>query len=269
MLKKLFLLAALLGCLAAQAWAGVMVNGELTRIHNVQPGDKTEGVLVLKNTGTESASVKIYQTDYLFSSDGSNHYGKPGELPRSNAAWITLYPADRITIPPSATASINYSLQVPARQDLTGSYWSMVMLELLPEASGAELSGEKGRIKAGVQTILRYGIQIVANIGDSGTRNVKFLEKKLSYAQGKKTLELDIENTGERELKPLVYVELFNADGTYAGKFECPPTRFYPGCSIKCTFDLSSLAKGTYKTLVVADNGDEYVFGAQYDLTLD
>jgi len=42
--------------------------------------------------------------------------------------------------------------------------------------------------------------------------------------------------------------------------------RIYPGTSVRHKIDLSSLPGGKYMALVVADNGDEYIFGAQYTL---
>ena len=50
------------------------------------------------------------------------------------------------------------------------------------------------------------------------------------------------------------------------GRFEAGRMGIYPGCSARFRIDLSGLPAGRYKAIVVADCGDENVFGAQYDL---
>ena len=246
--------------------AGISVIGGLTREKTVKPGEKVEGIILLKNSGEGLSEVKVYKTDYLFSADGKNIYGEPGSIPRSNSRWITLSP-NRLTLNPGETVSVHYTVQVPDIPDMTGTYWSMIMVEPIPETSPL-IRGEKGKARVGVQTIIRYGIQIVTDMSNTGTRKVRFLDKKLISEKGNRILQIDIENTGERWLSPLVWIELYNIEGINLGRFESGRMRVYPGCSVRHKVDLTNVPKGMYKSLVIADNGDEYIFGAQYDLEI-
>ncbi|MBS3917994.1 MAG: hypothetical protein KG012_03800 [Deltaproteobacteria bacterium] len=248
--------------------AGVSVIGRLSQEKTVRPGEKFEGIIFLKNKGEGPGEAKVYQTDYFFFADGRNIYGEPGEIPRSNAKWISLSPT-RITIPPNQTSSVHYTVQIPENPDLKGTYWSMVMVEPMAGASPEGVEGEKGKIKLGLQTIVRYGVQIVTDIGDTGVRKIRFLDRKLLSDGGKRFLQINIENTGERWLSPLVWVEIYNEQGQSIGRFESGKFRIYPGCSVRHKIDLTEVPKGKYKALLVADNGDEYVFGARYDLGIE
>lgn len=116
--------------------------------------------------------------------------------------------------------------------------------------------------------VMRYGIQMVTHIDDTGIRKIKFSEPKIAKEEGVKTLQIDIENTGERWVRPKVWIELFTLEGTSAGTVEGPKSRIYPGTSVRIKFDLSKIIAGTYKTLVVADCGDEDLFGANYTLKI-
>ena len=49
-------------------------------------------------------------------------------------------------------------------------------------------------------------------------------------------------------------------------RFETDRKRLYPGTSVRYSVDLTEVASGSYQALVVVDNGDEHVFGAQYGL---
>jgi len=110
---------------------------------------------------------------------------------------------------------------------------------------------------------------MLTHIGDTGTRKIKFLDKKLFSQDGKTILQMDIENIGERWLTPTLWVELYDNQGTELGRFESGKRRIYPSCSVRYKVDLTDVPEGKYKALVVADNGDEYVFGAKYDLGIE
>ena len=267
-MKKIIFFLLFFIILADFSFACVSVIGGLSREKNVKPGEKFEGIIYLKNNGESSCQVKVKQTDYLFYADGKNIYGEPGGISRSNARWISLSPV-RLTVPPKETASVYYIVQVPENPDLKGSYWSMVMVEPIPETSPESTKEEKGKVKVGIQTIVRYGIQIVTNFSDAGERKIRFLDKKLFSQDKKRLFEFDIENTGERSLSPVVWVELYSKDGMNIGRFESSKLRIYPGCSVRHKVDLTDVPKGKYKALVVADSGDENVFGAQYDLEME
>ena len=282
-MKKILCALLFAVALAHSSFAGVSVIGQLTREESVQPGEKFEGTIKLQNTGETACQVSVYQTDYLFYADGSNVYGEPGSTARSNADWLSVSPK-RLTVPPNEMALVHYSGQVPPVRklasvlsdlqvtespDLVGTYWSMVMIEPVPETGPETGEEEPGKVKFGIQTKVRYGIQIVSNIGDTGTPKIKFLDKRLIRQEGKTILRLDIENTGQRWLSPGVWVELYDGGGMQVGRFEGAKKRIYPNCSVRHEVELSGVARGKYKALVVVDNGDQYVFGAKYDLEIE
>lgn len=246
--------------------ASVSVVGGLSREMTVQIGQTYQGIIFLKNHGEKSQEVKLYQTDYLFFSDGTNIYGEPGELERSNANWLSLSPT-RVEVPPGGTVSISYILEVPDNDSLVGTYWSMLMVEPLVEMK--ELP-ENDQTRLGIRQVVRYGMQFVTHIGDTGRCELKFpthpklLVKK---KEGRKVFQLDLENTGQHSLRPEVWVELYNEEGLLIGRFESGRKRIYPGTSVRHSIDLSDVPKGKYDVLVVADNGDDYFpVGAQYTL---
>ncbi len=73
---------------ALPSFSIIAVNGSLGRQYEVAPGKSYEGTIELMNPDAAPQEVRVYQTDYSFSSDGTVAYGEPGRLPRSNARWI-------------------------------------------------------------------------------------------------------------------------------------------------------------------------------------
>ena len=247
--------------------AEVMVTSGLTQEEICEVGETYKGVITLSNTSSEPQEVKIYQTDYLFFCDGRNIYGEPGEFHRSNANWITLTPPI-LTVPPNGMSTVSYTVDVPDDENLVGTYWSMLMVEPLSEAPPEEVKAEEEEIKIGIRTVIRYGIQIVTNIGDSGKRELEILDRQLTREGEDYLLSLDLENTGEHWLRPEVRAEIYDEEGRLLGKKEGGKYRIYPGTSVRATLNLGALSKGKYKVLVVIDNGDQYIWGAQYSLNL-
>jgi hypothetical protein len=266
MKSTLFLFLVLTLSLAGSCFGSVAVVGSLARHHNVQPGETFEGIILLKNTGAEAVEMQIVQNDYLFSADGANHYDKPGTQPRSNAAWLAVSPS-RATLPPQGTASVYYKGKIPQDAVVAGTYWSMIMIE--PVATPApEVKGAKDQIAMGLQTRTRFAVQIVSEIGTTGTEELKVQDKSLVVNEGKTTLHLDVANTGERVQIPALWAELYNAQGISLGRFEGGRWRIYPGCSVRYKVDLTDVPAGKYTAMVVMDTGGEYVTGAQYSLEL-
>jgi hypothetical protein len=251
-----------------QAESSVAIVGGLTHVRVVTAGETYSGVILLRNIGEEPEEVKVYQVDYLFFCDGRNIYGEPGKGPRSNAGWITVSPKSTI-IPAKETATIHYTINVPDNETLTGTYWSMFMVEGIPKDSPEASQPEKTESSFGIKQVFRYGVQMVTQIGETGSRKLKYLKTKLLREDEKKILQVDIENSGERWLRPLLWAELYDEKGSYIGRFEAGRLRIYPETSVRFRVDLSQVPKGHYKALVVADCGGNAVFGATYTLRFE
>jgi hypothetical protein len=259
------MLLILFGSKSTFAAANIKIVGALTHEKVTSAGANYDGNFLVRNAGTSSCQVRIYLVDYLFQSDGTNTYGKPGSTPYSNANWIT-FGANWLTIPAGETATVNYRVQVPQNSGLRGTYWSMVMVEPVED----QMMAGQGQKKAlGIQAVIRYGIQLVTNIGDTGIRRIQFLDKKMIVSGGQRFLQLDIKNSGERWLSPTVSLQLYNHEGKLLGDVRTNKIRIFPSCSVRSKLALPNIPRGKYKALVIIDNGDQYVFGANYDLVIE
>jgi len=265
--KSLILFMLALLCGLTPCFAGINIRGSLTQEKAAKPGETYRGIIVIQNSGKAPSEAKIYQTDYLFFCDGRNFYSDPGKSPRSNAGWITLK-TRRMTLPPGQAAEIPFTAKIPEDASLSGTYWSMIMVEELSRPEPNSDKEKEGDVQVGVKTVLRYGVQVVTHIENSGLRKLKFSKTELKRENNKVILQLDIENTGERWLRPSLSAELFDNKGKLVGRFMGGNFRVYPATSVRMKIELSGVPKGTYKAMVIADNRDDHVFGAQYTLTI-
>jgi hypothetical protein len=258
----------LLLLVAVTSGAEVMVSGGLTYEHEVAPGKTYEGSFTVQNPDKEPREVKVYQTDYLFYADGATYYGDPGTMPRSNTRWLTFTPK-QFTVPGGEEVTIRYIVQVPNDARLAGTYWSLLMVEPVgPDSPESSLQTAKDRVSVGVRQVLRYAVQVVTHIGQTGTGKLKFAKVQLASTDGRRRLLVDAENTGERWLRGPLWVELYDGGGALVGRYDAIRLRIYPGTSVRYTVDLSGVMAGTYKALIVIDCGGDDVFGANLNLVL-
>jgi hypothetical protein len=157
---------------------------------------------------------------------------------------------------------------VPAERALSGTYWSLLMVEDAAPSGPAPDDRGQPDLQVGLKSVLRYGIQIVTDIGNTGTRKVRFENARLQSAQGRCLFSIDVENVGESWLRPVMSAELFDASGKRAGQFKGAQVRIFPGTSVRVNIDFGFVQKGRYKAVIIADNGDEHIFGTQVGLTL-
>ena len=266
MRRGLFALTLLL-VLAPASWGNLSVVGGLSREKTAGPGESYVGTIELRNDSGSACDVRVYQTDYSFQATGETFYLEPGTSTRSNARWMAVSP-QWITVPGHGKASVHYTVEVPDDSVLAGSYWSLIMIEPT-ELTTQTVNADQGRGHMGVKTLLRYGIQIVTDVGADGTREVTFQDSKLIERGDLRVLEIDVENSGNAWMSPFFSVELYDDDGTHRHHFESQRQRIYPGCSVRHSIDLTEVPCGSYKVLAVVDNRDESVFGAQYDLWIE
>ena len=220
------------------------------------------GTISILNASPTPQVARVYLTDYLFFADGTSRYDRPGSVPRSNADWIQLGAQD-VTIPPGATVPISYTIRVPASDSLTGSFWSIIMVE----AAGAP--GPSARAGIGLSTVVRYGVQVVTHLHDSGQRKLTIRSGKLApSADGAGVaLQLEIANTGERATKFDVTTEVFDSTGTVRTRSQQSRGLTYPGTSLMHRVELGQLVRGSsYRAVVVLDAGSGNLSGAQYTL---
>ena len=256
------LLAAPLLAALSRADAQIAVVGNAVDEHEAGPGQRYVSSITVRNLTSEPQPVRIYQTDYRFSADGTSNFDSAGTVARSNAAWVRPS-ASSVTIPPLAEIVLSYAVSVPAIDSLRGTYWSTIMVEGQPR-----LPPQARRGQIGLGAVFRYAVQVATHLPAAGSRKVRLTRQGfLTDSTGARVLDVVIENTGERAYRPNLWVELYDARGTLRKRVERQRGLLYPGTSLQQRFSFGALPAGVYKALVFADTGDDTVSAAQYKLT--
>ena len=260
-LRVLSLMTLAVMAVPVAARAQIAVIGSTVEERDAAPGQRYEGTIVVRNLTTSPQPVRIYQTDYRFFADGTSHFDSAGSQPRSNARWVRPS-VSSMTIPPSTDVNVTYVVNVPATDSLRGTYWSAIMIEGAPTAPPAASAHE-----IGLGAVVRYAVQLATHVPTAGSRRVRLATHAFAPdSTGHRTLEMTVENTGERAYRPNLWVELYDAAGAQRARFQQQRGLLYPGSSLLQRFSFPSLPAGSYKAVVFADTGDETVSAAQYTL---
>lgn len=243
------------------------VEGGLTRWHQLQPGGNYSGVISLRNDGDSTEEVRIYQTHFSYQADGQLDFENAPKTSRSNREWITVSP-EQVKIPPQSQIQISYRVTIPNRPGLGGSYWSMVMVESIPEGVLEPVQTEDQSVTFMIQPVFRYGVQVITDIGNQATGAIDFQNSSLVRSPNGYELIMEVAGKGEKVLEPQLWVEIFHPENGSLGRFLGEAFLLHPGCSTTGKIPLPNLEKGTYQALIVADNGGDEVFGMQVDLVM-
>ncbi len=262
---RLLAISAALATLSLDAQAQIAVVGSTVEERTIAAGESYTGSILVRNLSDVDQPVRIYQTDYLFYADGTSHYNDPGTTARSNAKWIT--PTVRsLLVPPRSEMSVSYTVRVPQSDSLSGTYWSIIMVEGAPNEANRASAGQP---QVGVGVVMRYGVQIATHIKASGSRKVSFANSKfLTNQDGTQTFELEVSNAGERAYRPALWIEVYNEQGELKASARQERGLLYPATSLKQVFNLGKLGAGTYRAIVFADSGEDAVFASQFTLKL-
>lgn len=252
--------AALLAVSTTPVRAQVSVVSSTLEERQAAPGERYTAAVRLRNTSDRPQVARIYQTDYRFLADGRTFYEQPGTAARSNAAWVQFNPS-QLTLGPGEETSVSYTVAVP--DGVHGSYWSVLMVE-----TAQSRPARTAQTGLGITPGIRYAVQLATHVGQAERRVALEGARLTGETGGARYLEVDVVNTGEQADRLELRMDLFDAEGTPAGRLARSRGLVYPGTSIHERFDLPVLPPGTYRALLVVDTGSDEVFGAEYTLRL-
>lgn len=247
---------------AVPSFAGIVILNGLTHTHQLQVGGVFTGKISVRNDGPKDARFVVYKQDLLFQcgestiqyTDANSHTNSLGKWLQTNVEERLLAPAEEYTL--------FYTIRIPTELDGAGSYWTMLMVE------GAEPVREETSNGVVVGSKVRYGVQVIADVGIFESPQLSFLDAQiLSDPVSTKYLSTKIQNTGKFSAPVKINLEIYDTEGKKTKTIEGLSRRIYPANCNQFDIDLSSLPKGKYEAILVADNGKD-LFGINVSLDI-
>lgn len=258
-MKQLLSFAALLLTFSLSHASLVIVNG-LSHEHTVQPGIKSQGSIVIKNTSETSRRARIYKTDVVHDCDGQTTFIEGKERERCNSEW-TLLSDNEIVIPSKQSYTLTYELSPGTDIDANGSYWGVIMVEEIKDLD--TIAPQRG---VTVTSLIRYAIQIIANFNSEPVKDLEIIGVDIDTTKEQNLVSVSVTNRGNYMLKPIMILELYNNAGEQVFRTEIPYQKVYPGYCKLFELPINEVPEGTYNGILVADCGDENIYGINLEI---
>jgi hypothetical protein len=232
--------------------ADFIIQDDLTKIFNTSKGENITGSISIFNPMNTAIVVMVSQADYVYNARDEYYYIEPGKYERSNANWIKF--GNTISVQPNQKAIFNFSISTPSEKELSGSYWSVLFFE------------EEGAISTrdNIEFGFRYAVQIVNNINNTGSVDLSFLDVNYDNQQ----LSLILKNTGNLWLNAEIKIDIFDEYAKFIGSFVSEKNRIYPELNRRIQIPLTHLNYSNYYAVIIADCGDNKIFGHQMSFTV-
>jgi hypothetical protein len=209
--------------------------------------------------------VKIYLTD-LKQNCSTSSYNIAEENIRSIGKWVTLSTNEKILIP-NEKYTLFYTIEIPEYLDPIedidyGSFWGAIMVEISEPISESYEYGIK------INSKIRYGIQLIINIGERIDPEIQFVDVSIvKNASLEYMVNIEIKNKGVYLVQPTLILELFNDLGESVKKVESVFKKVYPKNCKSFQIPISDLPPGEYDGVLVADYGGD-IYGVNISLNL-
>ena len=243
----------------------VRVTSSLRPEIRLDAGRSDAYLVTVANSGPQDVDVRIAQEDFVVTESGDVRTLPVSSTATSNASWLEA--ASHVRVPAGGTASVPVALEVPNGAS-PGTYWSLLVLE--PEdASGAEEVEDGGGVTTSITVKVRIGVSLITHVGEPSGGTLRFRDPALrDHGENEASLSVTIDNPDAFLAEADVWLELYDGAGAVVRRVDAEAARIYPGAALRRTFELGSLDAAGYQAVVIADAGDDRVYGVRYDLAL-
>jgi hypothetical protein len=252
-MKKLFFALLFIACFFTNSKATVVIQNGLTHVHSMNSGEVLLGKIVLKNLSKKTERVSVYQNDLEILCSGIVNYNKSGSNPKSLVEFITLNTSDQ-TLAPNEEFEVSYKISIPSGYDKKGSLWTLIMVEV-----AEPISEQKVEYGVSIGSKIRYGIQVIANIGENEINKYSFKDVKLLKTENERKIEAILQNEGDFLINPILNIQIFDENGNLSKELKLPSKKLYPSNCQKFEIDIMDLKKGKYNVVLVSESNEESI----------
>jgi len=252
--RVIFLALCAVGILTGEAKAQLFLeNGKETLA--VSGGDHRTGSLLIHNTSSEPADVKVYWEDFEYKSpyDGTKNFLPAGTAPASASQWVTFSP-QIFTMPAFGQQTIEYTVNVPS-QVQEGHYGVLFF----------ERSSDSLKSDAGVTLVTRVGCLFFIEPKDK-VKKAEIQDIRLKQD----SLTANFVNQGNVILIPRTTYYIMQEGGLVLLRGESKKLYVPPGASAPIEIPFKKpLSSGHYTLVVNSDLEEGDVVVKEIGLTAD
>jgi hypothetical protein len=233
--------------------ASLVLQDNVQKVFDTSFGETVSGSVQLYNPTHRPLNVRISQADFVYNERDERFFIEPGKYARSNANWIRY--TGLHTIPPFETYNFTFSVSVPNQRELVGSYWSILFIE-----EDIHLFDTHNDIVFQ----MRFAVLVINNIRNTG--DIDFNFNDIVFTND--SVSLILHNTGSLWFETTIKIDIFNDNAQLIGRYSFEGNSILPGLGRVFNFPIQTMISGNYHAVIVAEVGDNQIFGHQVSFTI-
>lgn len=237
-----------------------VVNG-LTHMHSGSSGDVITGEVILVNYGTVPERVTFSIADAIYDCEKPRIFSEKVSHALSSASWVTNHVNERV-LAPKEEYVLKYTIAVPKDAELSGSYWSVLMVSV-----ERPIREESVHQNIGLDTKIQYAVGLITNVNSADSVQIDFADV-LSPGKEDKSLEVKIKNNGQFAEATTLTLEVYNQEGEKVKEYATKRLLVFPSVCRAYKLNISDLPNGEYECVLVAEARESFI-GANLKLQID
>ena len=220
----------------------------------LKPGETKDGEILVQNFGDSKIKIKAYTEDWIYASDGSKVFMKPGSSVYSCSSWIKLE-SDQFDLGSKEDKKVKYTISSPS--NASGGHVSVIFFESATDKyEGIAVAGRIGTI------VYQNTEGDIKRSGDIKAFSV------LTSEEGKPLiLQVSFENTGNSYISAKPSIMIMDG-GKAVAESQAMLINTLPGDTKVSTVTINKpLTEGNYKAQVEL-NFDNKTLKSQSDFTI-
>ncbi len=258
--------------------AGTLVYGQSASVSpsrlyfNAEPGQTQVRRITVTNNSETPQSFTVSFADFSSpGTDGKTELSDPGESSHSASRWLSASPS-LVELAAGESRDVEVILQLPDSPEAAKVVWATTLVKLARERTQPPGLGEDA-MGFGIMHTFQFVIHVFQTPPGVTYKDARILafEDSGKDEEGKRTLMLHLENTGEAIIDVAAYLELTNLRTGETIRERARAFTTLPGHSRRMNFNLpENLTPGNYSVLGVVDYGDrEAVIAAELNITVE
>lgn len=255
-MKKLIRLGGVIATLlfASTLSAQDFEVGPVILSFDAEPGGIQTKVVTVTNHSNKKQAFLMNLADQVVDENGQKQNLPAGTSPNSCASWITLNPSF-FELNPNASQEVEVLMQVP--NDGFNTRWCKLFVKATKEQTA-------NKVDKSLSTGVVVNPRIAVSVTQSPKSNTNYRAAMRSFVQkpsgpnGELKFEVSIENIGDKQLKPKVFIEANNVQTASQVRAEPMKTTLMPTEKRKIELVLpNGLPSGTYSVVAILDYGHD------------
>ncbi|NKI27002.1 hypothetical protein HCG49_10555 [Arenibacter sp. 6A1] len=237
-----------------------IING-LTHINSGASGDVFSGEVILLNSSDTAQRVSFELNDAILSCGAAVYFSNEETHAHSSKTWFKGEVMDKL-LRPQEKYAFRFTITIPKDQNLKGTFWSNLTVNVEQPISEDRLT-----TNFALESKIRYSVRFLTHVNNFDQINVDFKSIDKKEDDSKKKLSITLVNQGLFLESTRVTMEVYNQEGTKVLEDISPRNMIFPGSCTGFEIDISTLSKGEYNCVLLADSREEYV-GTNFSLKL-